>query len=317
MRIYNDVSEYKTARGSLVTIGTFDGVHKGHQELMRQLNTSARTLHLDAVVLTFHPHPRLVIFPDDNNLQLLNTLEEKIEIFRNHEIEHLIIQPFTREFSRLNAVQFVRDILVQRLKVHTLIIGHDHHFGQNRQGNIAGLEELAPLYGFKVSQVEGVTVNDVTVSSTKIRHALLNGDVQLASDLLGYNYRISGIVVPHKKIGRTLGFPTANMRMHDATKLVPAIGVYAVTVTIYGSSPAASANTHYGMLSIGRRPTFDNGEVSIETYILDFDEDIYGREITVEIHKKLRDDKKFESVADLTEQMKIDEQNTRTFFASK
>ncbi len=317
MQIYHHVDEYKQHNGSVVTLGTFDGVHRGHHQLINQLIKIAVASNCAGVVLTFHPHPRMVIFPDDHGLQLLNTLEEKIEIFRQFGIQHLIIQPFTLEFSRLDAVHFVRDILVQKLKVQKLIIGHDHHFGRNRQGNLTELEELAPIYNFEVLEVEGFKDHDTTVSSTKIRNALLAGNVELAETFLGYKYALSGIVVHGKKLGRTLGFPTANLQLHDATKLIPAIGVYAVTVAIYEDEKDVLYNNHFGMLSIGKRPTFDNGEVSIEVNILNFNKDIYGKNITVQLHKKLRDDKKFDSSQSLIEQMNNDKADTETFFNLK
>ncbi|MBK8845314.1 MAG: bifunctional riboflavin kinase/FAD synthetase [Bacteroidetes bacterium] len=308
MHIYHSVSECNTPTQTIVTIGTFDGVHLGHKTLIQELNKIAFESSLTAVILTFNPHPRLVIFPDDNGLQLLNTLEEKIELFRTSGVQHLIIHPFTKEFSRLSSADFVRNILHNQLKVKKLIIGHDHHFGRNRQGSIAELEELAPLYDFEVTQLNEVTIGNTVISSTKIRNALLDGKVEVANKYLGYSYALTGAVIHGKKLGRTLGFPTANMAVVN-TKLIPSNGVYAVTVTI-NDEPI----TYYGLLSIGNRPTFDNGEKSVEVFIINFDRDIYERTITVTLQHFLRTDQKFNSADELITQMKKDKVQAEEIF---
>lgn len=308
MHIYHSVSEFNTSNQTIVTIGTFDGVHLGHNTLIKELNKTANESALTPVILTFNPHPRLVIFPDDTGLQLLNTLEEKIALFRHYGVQHLIIHPFTKEFSRLSSSEFVRTILHSQLKVKKLLIGHDHHFGRNRQGSIAELGELAPLYNFEVRQLHEVTIDNTVISSTKIRKALLEGRVAEANNYLGYCYPIMGKVIHGKKLGRKLGFPTANLEVAN-TKLIPANGVYAVTVSI-NDDP----DLFHGLLSIGNRPTFDNGEKSVEVFILNFNKEIYDRILTVNLNHFLREDQKFNSAEELIVQMHKDKAQALALF---
>ncbi|MBL7925304.1 MAG: bifunctional riboflavin kinase/FAD synthetase [Bacteroidia bacterium] len=302
MKVYNNIDDFKPISNAIVTIGTFDGVHFGHQKIIERLKLLAAQVDGQVVLLTFFPHPRMVIFPDDHGLQLLNTLSEKKQLLAQSGVNHLIIHPFSKSFSRLTSTQFIKDILVEKLKTHTLVIGYDHHFGRNREGSFDNLIELAPLYNFKVEQIPEQDVHDMAVSSTKIRNALLSGDLQTATDFLGYNFTLTGTVVHGKKLGRTLGFPTANLAINENYKLIPANGVYAVTVTINTNNTQKFA----GALSIGNRPTFDNGPRSIEVYLINFTGDLYGQELTLSFKHYLRGDIAFSTTEALVSQINED-----------
>lgn len=323
MKVYNSIEEFTPVNNAVVTIGTFDGVHIGHQKIIQRIKEIALANIGEVVVLTFFPHPRMVLFPDDHGLQLLNTLEEKKILLEKYGVDHLIVHPFSKQFSRLSSTEFVRDILVNQIGVTKLVIGYDHHFGRNREGSFNELSELAPLYNFEVEQIPEQDVHDVAVSSTKIRNALLEGDVRIATEFLGYQYSLTGKVIEGNKLGRELGFPTANIQVENY-KLIPANGVYAVTVEIRNSklenrNPDAQQpqtsnpklQTFYGALNIGTRPTFDNGARSIEVFILDFDKNIYGQNITITFVERLRDELKFPDKESLIEQMKMDVEKAR------
>lgn len=284
----------------VVTVGTFDGVHIGHRKIIDRINEMASDVGGESVVLTFHPHPRLVLFPDDNDLRLLNSQDEKISLLREAGVQHLVILPFTAEFSRLTATEYVRDILVNGLHVHKLVIGYDHHFGRNRTGGIAELSELASTYGFEVEEIPAQDIDDVKVSSTKIRNALLSGDVKTANTYLGSTYSISGTIVEGNKLGRTIGFPTANIAVPESTKLIPSKGVYAVTIELQNGS-------YRGMLNIGERPTVaDNVGLTIEAHLFDFDSEIYNEPIKVYLLERIRDEMRFDGMEELKEQLKKD-----------
>ena len=299
MEIYHSIQEFNTVPDAVVTIGTFDGVHYGHQKIISRLVEIAKETIGEVVVLTFFPHPRMVLFPDDHGLQLLNTLDEKIRLLEKFGVQHLIIHSFSREFSRTSSTEFVRDILINKIGTKKLVIGYDHHFGRNREGSFADFVELSTLYNFEVEKIPEQDVDDVAVSSTKIRNALLEGDVTTANHFLSYEYSLTGKVIEGKKIGRTLGFPTANIQIKENYKLIPANGIYAVRAIIN--------NTIYkGMLSIGHRPTFDNGERSIEINIFDFDKDIYGELITIQFVNRIRDEVKFSNVELLIKEIQND-----------
>ncbi|HNR20415.1 MAG TPA: bifunctional riboflavin kinase/FAD synthetase [Bacteroidia bacterium] len=301
MRIYNSLKELSRLKNAVVTIGTFDGVHKGHKKIISRLKEIGAQTGGETCLLTFFPHPRMVLFPDDHGLQLLNTIQEKTELFKEYGIQHLIIHPFSKEFSRTSSTEFVRDILVNTIGTKNLVIGYDHHFGRNREGSFVELSDLSQVYNFDVEQIPEEDVNDIAVSSTKIRNALLSGDIKTASDFLGYNYPLSGTVVHGKKVGNTIGFPTANISVKENYKLIPSHGVYAVDVKIEGDK-----KIYKGALNIGTRPTFDNGEPSIEVYILEFDGNIYSKKITVLFKERIRDEKKFNSVDELIVAMQND-----------
>jgi riboflavin kinase/FMN adenylyltransferase len=308
LKIYNDIEQFTPVKNAILTIGTFDGVHYGHQKIIERLKTLALQNDGEVLLLTFFPHPRMVIFPDDHGLQLLNTVDEKKQLLQQSGINHLIIHPFSKSFSRLTSTQFIKEILVEKLKVHTLVIGYDHHFGRNREGSFENLSELAPLYQFNVEQIAEQDVQDIAVSSTKIRNALLQGDVATANLFLGYDYSLKGTVVHGKKLGRTLGYPTANLMVPENYKLIPGNGVYAATVTIHTSK----AQTFAGALNIGTRPTFDNGNRSIEVFLLDFDGDLYGKELTICFKNYLRPELAFETTDALVQQIAADVAHVRS-----
>ena len=300
VKIHTDINSFK-AHKPVVTIGTFDGLHLGHQKVINRLIEFARSHGGESVVFTFYPHPRLVIAPQETNLRLLTTLEEKKELFARSGIDHLIIFPFTQEFSQLTYSEFVEQILVKKMHTHCLVVGYDHRFGKNREGGFEYLQECAEEFGFEIEKLEVLLVDEAHVSSTRIREALEKGDVALANKFLGYRFTLHGTVVEGDRVGRKLGFPTANIVASDPHKLVPGYGVYAVEVLISGKR-------YGGMLNIGSRPTFNKNadNRSIEVHIFDFSGDIYNKEITLVFVGKIRDEQKFSGVEALAEQLKKD-----------
>lgn len=301
MKVYRSIEEYNNTGRSAVTIGTFDGVHSGHQVIINQLKNAANKINGESVLLTFFPHPRMVLYPDDNDLRLLNTINERIEMLDKAEINHLIIHPFSKEFSRLSSTEFVRDILVNQLHVETLVIGYDHHFGRNREGSFEHLQELAPLYDFKVEEIAAQEIQQINISSTKIRTSLNNGEINAANQFLGYHYFIEGTVVAGNQKGREIGFPTANIKINEWYKLIPTNGVYAVKVLLDG-------NKFDGMLNIGIRPTINGTSETIEVNIFNFNQNIYNKTIRIEFYGRIRDEQKFEQFADLKNQLQIDKE---------
>ncbi len=300
VKIHSEINRFK-AHKPVVTIGTFDGLHLGHQKVLNRLIDFARSHGGESVVFTFYPHPRLVIAPDETNLRLLTTLEEKKELFARSGIDHLIIFPFTKEFSQLTYSEFVEQILVKKMNTHCLVVGYDHRFGKNREGGFEYLQNCANKFGFEIEKLEVLLVDEAHVSSTHIREALEKGDVALANKFLGYQFTLHGTVVEGERVGRKLGFPTANIEASDPHKLIPGYGVYAVEVLLSGKK-------YGGMLNIGSRPTFNKNadNRSIEVHIFDFSGDIYNKEITLVFAGKIRNEKKFSSVDALTEQLKKD-----------
>jgi len=298
LKIYHSIQEFNSAAKTIVTLGTFDGVHKGHKSILHQLTTGSKATGCESVVLTFFPHPRMVL-QQNSDLRLLNTMEEKAELLEKEGVQHLIIHPFDHAFSRLTAEEFVKEILVDSLNICKIIIGHDHRFGRNRTANIDDLIRFGNEYGFEVEKISALEINNVSVSSTKIRNALLEGDVDKANDYLGYPYFINGTVTEGKKLGRTIGFPTANIEIKEDYKLIPANGVYVASSFIDGK-------TVQGMMNIGTRPTINGTGRTIEVHYHDFNADLYGREIKVSIHHRLRDEVKFESVDALKQQLEKD-----------
>ena len=283
----------------MVTVGTFDGVHKGHQQIFALMKEEAERCGGETVVVTFYPHPRLVIHSDSKNLKFITTQERKYEIISRSQIDHLVIIPFTKEFSNLSSADFVKRYLVDKLNVHKLIVGYDHHFGKDRHGGFNELKGLSKIYGFELEEVTAQMIDGVPISSTKIRKALTEGNVRLANSLLGYDYSISGKVVYGNRIGRTIGFPTANIELEDEYKLISAVGVYACKVDYHG-------HIFKGMGNIGYRPTIDVGDLTIEVNIFDFDEEIYGDRIIIYFIERIRDEKKFDNLSALREQLTID-----------
>ena len=296
MKVYQGIEEFGKIDKAVVTTGTFDGVHVGHQCILNRLKELAKKVGGQSVLLTFYPHPRMVIQPD-SDIQLINTIEEKTVLLEKAGIEHLIIHPFTKEFSRLSSVEFVRDLLVNKIGTEHLVIGYDHHFGRNREGSFEHLMEFGPLYGFQVEEIPAQDIDEVNVSSTKIRNALLSGDVKTANEFLGHAFTLNGEVVKGKQIGRTLGFPTANLDLNNRYKIVPALGIYAVRVQTQEGS-------YNGMLNIGKRPTVEeSNEVSIEVNLFDFDGDLYGKHLQLELIERIRDEQKFDSLEALKAEM--------------
>lgn len=298
MKIYNSIEEFKKVKQAVVTIGTFDGVHIGHLKIISSLRKIADDIDGETVLLTFSPHPRIILF-SDTDLKLINTKKEKIALLENAGIDHLIIHPFSREFSRLSSVEFVRDILVNKIAVSRLVIGYNHHFGRNREGSFEHLKSYGPTYGFEVEEICAQDVRDVHVSSTKIRKALEQGDIKSAKSYLTYDFPLTGIVVKGKHFGHQIGFPTANIKVLDENKLIPANGVYAVRVMVRGEQKK-------GILNIGVSPTIDGSEKTIEVHIIDFDQVIYGEQITILFDYWIRAEQKFESIDALKEQLMQD-----------
>ena len=281
-----------------MTIGTFDGVHIGHKGIIGRLVDSARDKNCDSLILTFFPHPRMVL-SNQNEIFLLNTLEEKIALLETTGLNHLVIHPFDETFSRLEAEEFVKTILVDRFKVRKIIIGHDHRFGRDRAANIDDLKLYGEKYNFEVAQIEAQEVDHVSVSSTKIRKALNDGDVELANSYLNYNYLLTGTVIKGKQLGRTIGYPTANLQIDERYKMLPKIGVYVVKSIINGQ-------VTFGMMNIGTNPTVNGQKVSIEIHFFDFDSDLYDKKLQVSCLHRLRDEYKFESLQLLQEQLSKD-----------
>lgn len=305
MRVIRELGNEISFNQPIVTLGTFDGVHLGHQAIIRSMIKEGRENGQETVLLTFDPHPRIVLYPDSHAVKLIDTVEEKLEKLKKLGLDTVILYPFTLKFSRLTAMEFVRDILVGQIGVKRMLVGHDHHFGKNREGSFDQLVELGALYGFDVTEVGAIASGDVTISSTKVRRALAEGEVETAASYLGQPYRMAGTVVHGNKLGRTIGFPTANIEINEPEKIVPAIGVYAVQVLLNGRALA-------GVMNIGHKPTVqDSDRISTEVFIFDFSEDIYGEELTVSLIARLRGEQKFESLDALKDQLKQDEQNAR------
>ena len=299
MKVYHSLEEFKKIDNGVVTIGTFDGVHLGHQKIISSLKQIAVNTFGETIVLTLHPHARMVLYPDDTGLKLITTIEERVALFKGFGIDHLIIHPFTLEFSRLNATEFVRDILVNKIGTKTLVIGYDHHFGRHREGTFELLKELAPFYNFDLEEIPEQDVNEVAVSSTKIRKALNDGDIITANQFLGYDFELTGTVIKGEQIGKTIGYPTANIFVQDTYKLIPGDGIYAVMVRL-------DKEEFKGMLYIGNRPVFKGIKQSVEVNILDFDREIYGEKITVIFKNRIRDDMKLSGIDELKLQIDKD-----------
>ncbi len=299
VKIYHNIDLFQPVPNTVVSVGTFDGVHLGHQEIFRVMNEEAARIGGETVVVTFYPHPRLIVHPDSKNLRFINTQERKYEIISRCKIDHLIVMPFTREFANLSGAEFVKRYIVGHLKTSKLIIGYDHHFGKDRLGGYMDLKALGRQLGFEVQEVPALVIDGMPVSSTKIRNALMEGNVRLANSLLGYDYSISGKVVYGNRIGRTLGFPTANLEVEEEFKLISAVGVYACKVDYHGK-------IYKGMGNIGYRPTIDVGNLTIEVNIFDFDEEIYGERIIIYFTDRIRDEVRFANLAALREQLTID-----------
>jgi riboflavin kinase/FMN adenylyltransferase len=309
LKIVQNTSNFSDKEKTYVTIGTFDGVHFGHQKIIEKLIDEAKKADKKSVVLTFFPHPRMVL-QKDVSLELINTIEERSTLLEKTGLDYLIIHPFSKEFSRMTALEFVRDILVNQLNISKLIIGYDHHFGKNREGNITQLTEYSHLYDFKVEEIPAQDIDDVSVSSTKIRRALATGNLKTANNFLGYNFMLNGNVVNGKKLGGKIGYPTANIDIKESYKLIPKTGVYIV-------KSAIDEKTVFGMMNIGNRPTVNGNYQTIEVHFFDFNQNLYDRNLTIELIYFLRNEEKFDSVEILIQQLKKDEKTARDYIKKK
>ena len=308
MKIIQSITAFNSSEKTIVTIGTFDGIHIGHQKILKNLIRTANNEGKKSVLLTFFPHPRMVL-QKENKILLLNTIKEKSSLLEKMGLDYLIIHPFSREFSRLTALDFVRDILVNKLNTSRLIIGYDHHFGKNREGNIHQLKEYSLLYDFKVEEIPAQDIDDVSVSSTKIRTALKDGNLKTANNYLGYHYMLNGTVVSGKKLGGTIGFPTANIEIKEPYKLIPKTGVYIIRTYI-------NTILYTGMMNIGFNPTVLGKHQTIEAHLFDFNEDLYGKEIMIEFIYFLREEHKFKSIEELVIQLNIDKENAISYLSN-
>ncbi len=300
MKIYEGLSGFPTLSNPVVTSGTFDGVHLGHQKILRRIREIARSMNGETVLITFWPHPRLVLYPDEHKLRLLTTFEEKTKLLRQFGIDHLITIPFTHGFSQLTSREFIDKILVDTIGTRKLVIGYDHRFGKNREGSFEYLKTHHHEFGFGLEEISRQDVDEIGVSSTKIRQALETGNIAVANSCLGRPYELNGIVIKGQQIGRSIGFPTANVHIPNDYKLIPKDGVYAVEAMVGGS-------LYKAMLNIGNRPTVDGTKKTVEAHLFDFQGDLYDKQITVYLKSFLRDEQKFENLEALKSQLKLDQ----------
>lgn len=298
MKIFHSLCDFSLTKKTIITIGTFDGVHIGHRKILEKIIHNAKELDCESLVLTFFPHPRMVL-QENSSVKLLHTMEEKRTLLQKIGIENLIIHPFNKEFSQLTAEEFVKEILIDQLQIQKIIIGHDHRFGRNRTADINDLISFGEKYGFEVEQISAQEIDEIAVSSTKIRNALINGTISLANEYLGYNYFFSGTVVQGQQLGRTIGFPTANIHIKEDYKLIPKNGVYIIKSYL-------NEVLIYGIMNIGNRPTVNGLNQTIEVHFIDFDKDLYGQEVTIEVVEFIREEHKFDSLESLKNQIQKD-----------
>jgi riboflavin kinase/FMN adenylyltransferase len=323
MQVHRDINNLPSFENAAITIGTFDGVHSGHLQIIHQLKKEALINEGESVIITFDPHPRMVLNQKKNQapIKLLTTLPEKTELLAKQEIDHLVVVPFTLEFSNQSAREYISDFLIQKFHPNTLIIGYDHRFGNNRKGDYHLLEKYQHEYNYVVKEIPEHVLNHVTISSTKIRSALKEGDINTAKECLGYDYFFEGKVVDGNKLGRTIGYPTANLEIKNANKLIPENGIYAVNLAIGKESVNEDSlfvpeSFHQGMMSIGIRPTIADNRRTIEVNIFDFNEDIYGRIVRIYVKYFLRNEEKFESMEELKKQISRDEAEAKILLAT-
>ncbi len=307
MKIFNSIQAFHSNKKTIVTIGTFDGVHVGHKKILERITHSAETLDCESLVLTFFPHPRMVLH-ENSEMKQLNTIDEKCSLLEMAGIDNLIIHPFDKDFSRLTAEDFVKQVLIEKFNLKKIIIGHDHRFGRNRTANIDDLVVFGKTYGFEVEQISAEEIDDVAISSTKIRNALLEGNTSLATEYLGYNYILTGTVVKGKQLGRTIGFPTANIQIQEDYKLIPKSGVYIVKSTI-------NSKVVFGMMNIGVNPTVDGTSQTIEIHFFDYNGNLYNQKITIALLQRIRSEQKFKSVEALKDQLAIDKETALSFIS--
>lgn len=305
MKLFHSINDFQSTKKTILTLGTFDGVHIGHKKILERITQNTENGKYESLVLTFFPHPRMVL-QEKSEIRLLNTINEKIELLEATGIENLVVHPFNESFSRLTAEEFVHTILVDKFQIHKIIIGHDHRFGRNRTANIDDLIAFGKEYGFEVEQISAEEIQDVSVSSTKIRKALNEGNMALANKYLGYEYFLNGTVVKGKQLGRTIGFPTANIHIEEDYKLIPKIGVYVIKAFV-------NEETVYGMMNIGFNPTVNGEKQTIEVHLFNFDKDIYEQNIKVSLLHYIREEQKFGSVDALKAQLHQDQTESLVF----
>ncbi|MFC5284930.1 bifunctional riboflavin kinase/FAD synthetase [Pedobacter alpinus] len=333
MKIYHHIKDFERLNHAVVTIGTFDGVHLGHQKIINKLVEKAKKSNGESVILTFFPHPRMILNPGNQELKMINTMAEKAQFLEELGIDHLIITPFTRDFSNQSPEQYIKDVLINQIGMKEIVIGYDHRFGKDRSGGLAELQQYGSVYDYQIEEIPEQDVRDFAVSSTRIRKALAQGDVSTANELLGNPFGLYGKVIKGDQIGRTLGYPTANLFIEESYKLIPSDGIYAVTVEIqesknknqelhnpflpFRSNKKADVKIYKGMAYIGHRPTINGMSQNIEINIFDFAEDIYHQNIKMNFLKFIRHDVKFEGLEKLTEQLGKDKESTIAFFKDK
>ena len=310
MKIYHNIADFKPVENAVVTIGTFDGVHFGHRKIINKIQELAREINGETVILTFFPHPRMILHPEDQDIKLITTINEKAELLEGLGVDHLIVTPFSRDFSNLSALEYIHDVLVARIGAKKIVIGYDHRFGKDRKGGLLDLQRLSREFEYDVIEIPEQDINDVAVSSTKIRSALLNDEVDLANRYLGYAFFITGKVVRGDQIGRKIGYPTANILVPESYKLIPADGIFAVTVNV-------GDKTYKGMAYIGHRPTINGMSRNIEVNIFDFDHDIYDQTIRLNFHHFIRGDIKFNSLDELKVQLGKDQEEVTKILSGK
>lgn len=305
MKIYEGLAGFVPIKNAVVTSGTFDGVHLGHQKILNRIREIARSIAGETVLITFWPHPRLVLYPNEHNLRLLSTFEEKTKLLRQLGIDHLITIPFTQEFSQISSKEFIQKVIIDAIHTKKLVIGYDHRFGKNREGSFEFLKANSSTFGFELEEISRQDVEEIAVSSTKIRKALESGDVKTAESCLGRPYELNGLVIKGQQIGRSIGFPTANIHIPNDYKLIPKDGVYAVEACVDG-------NLYKAMLNIGNRPTVDGTKKTVEANLFDFQGDLYDKQITIYFHEFLREERKFESLEALKNQLIQDQKSARS-----
>lgn len=301
MEVIHNISNYRPQKPSILTIGTFDGIHIGHQKIIKNLVATARKKNLHSLILTFFPHPRMVL-QKDNQLKMIDTIEEKRKFLEKLEVDVLIIQPFTLEFSRMTALEYTRDILINGFNISKLIIGYDHRFGRNREATVEDLKHFGEYYGFTVEEIPAQDIESIAVSSTKVRNAITAGEIKKANRYLGRPFSLNGTVVKGDKIGRKIGYPTANLKIKEDYKLRPQNGVYLVQCHL-------NDQKYYGMMNVGIRPTIDGEKNRIEIYFFDFTGDLYGKKLSIDLLEKIRDEQKFDSLEALKNQLNQDEKS--------
>lgn len=315
MKIYKSLDDFKALDKAVVTIGTFDGIHIGHQKILATLQECADEIGGESVLLTFFPHPRLILHPEDDSLRLISDLHEKIEVLAESGLDHLIITPFTRDFSNQSPADYIREVLINKIGTKTLVVGYDHQFGKDRTGSMKDLIKHSQIFNFQVRQIPEQDINDIVVSSTKIREALIKGDIKTTNACLGYPFQMTGKVIRGQQLGRKIGFPTANLQILETHKLIPAYGIYAVRAQLVDLPEITTGHFHstknetpfyFGLGYIGNRPTVDGLGRSIEVHLFDFESDLYDRFIRVEFLHFIRYDEKFDSLEEMIEQMNRD-----------